>query len=78
MATKRVKQQTQTFIRKKDCKHSVVFEPIGNNDPNKVDICSSVYVNRLAMPDQTVQQIKLQVLFPDGSNDQEWQAVPIA
>lgn len=36
---------TQTFQPKKECKHSVVFEPTGLQ-PNEKPIASSVYINK--------------------------------
>ena len=36
---------TQTFHPKKECKHSVVFEPAGLQ-PNEEAIASSVYINK--------------------------------
>lgn len=58
-----MKEITQTFVRKKECKHSVVFEPIGTSPENPA-VASSVYVSKAVLPDNT-NRLELKVSFPD-------------
>lgn len=53
----------QTFKYKKDCKHSVVYEPVSDTPENPA-LTSSVYISRLVLPRPTPNLIELSVEFP--------------
>ncbi len=55
----------QIYVRKKECKHSMVFEPIGVTEQNPA-IASSVYVSKLVLP-QNTNRVELTIGFPDAS-----------
>lgn len=61
---------TQKLTRKRDCKHSVVFEPLKQSDPNAVEVVTGVYIMKAALATNPgVQLIELQVRVPDqGEN----------
>ncbi len=50
--------KTQEFKFKKDCKHSVVFEPVSNT-PQDPAIASAVYINKAVLPAGMARTITL-------------------
>jgi hypothetical protein len=62
-----MKQITQTFKFKKDCKHLVVFEPVLSSQ-DEFGIASSIYVDRRHLPVGT-REIKLTLCVPEGGQD---------
>ena len=63
-----MKTTTQEFTKKKDCKHSVVFEPVGTTT-DKPAFCGSVYINRTAISPGTTK-IKLTLSLSEGGQDE--------
>ncbi len=59
-----MKTVTNTFIRTKECKHSVVFKPVNVSRPED-EIASSVYINRTVLPSDA-KYCNITISFPEG------------
>lgn len=57
----------QTFRFKKDCKHSVVYEPT-QDTPESPALCTSIYLSRLVLPRPTPNEITITVEAKEGGN----------
>lgn len=65
-----MKTTTNTLIRDRDCKHSVIFKPIAMTETDKT-IVTSVYISKSTIP-VGAKECKLTISWSEGGQDEAY------